>query len=199
MSTWFDQQKKVASEVKLDASGINTTDFIQASESLVKLFDLLGSSAFAIVQKDMTGNIEKIRTRQAAYPAQSETLENLVKSEATEKKRTATEGLLWLLRYCLTPNAVAALRRSLNNPIEELADSFTKAYNDTLKKFHSFVVRPLFALAMKACPYRKDFYAKLGADQVKVKEQLESYTSALERIVKQMEDYYVAGNYSKGL
>lgn len=52
---------------------------------------------------------------------------------------------------------------------------------------------------MKACPYRKDFYAKLGADQNKVKEQLESYTTSLERIVKQMEDYYVAGNYSKGL
>lgn len=52
---------------------------------------------------------------------------------------------------------------------------------------------------MKACPYRKDFYAKLGTDQTKVKEQLESYTAALERIVKQMEDYYVAGNYSKGL
>lgn len=84
--------------VKIDSAGIHTTDFIEASESLVKLFDLLGSSAFAIVQKDMTGNIEKIRTRQTAFPAQCETLEGLVKGEAGEKKRTATEGLMWLLR-----------------------------------------------------------------------------------------------------
>lgn len=52
---------------------------------------------------------------------------------------------------------------------------------------------------MKACPYRHDFYVKLGADQVKVKEQLEKNTTALERIVKKMEDYYVAGNYGRGL
>lgn len=84
--------------VKIDDAGINTTDFIETAESLVKLFDLLGSSAFAIVQKDMTGNIEKIRTRQKAFPAQCDTLEGLVKGEAVEKKRTATEGLMWLLR-----------------------------------------------------------------------------------------------------
>lgn len=52
---------------------------------------------------------------------------------------------------------------------------------------------------MKACPYRKDFYAKLGSDQTKVKEQLEANTAALEKIVKRMDDFYAAGNYGKGL
>lgn len=64
----------------------------------MKLFDLFGSSAFSVVQKDMTGNIEKIRSRQAAFPTQCETLEGLVKGESDEKKRIATEGLMWLLR-----------------------------------------------------------------------------------------------------
>ena len=112
---------------------------------MVKLFDLLGSSAFAIVQKDMTGNIEKIRTRQKVYPAQCETLEGLVKGEAIEKKRTATEGLMWLLRGL--DFTAQALRKSLSNRAEELADSFTRAYNETLKKFHSFVVKPLFSVS----------------------------------------------------
>lgn len=96
---WVDGGTDGSFRVRINDAGVNTTDFIQASESLVKLFDLLGSSAFAIVQKDMTGNIEKIRTRQNAFPAQCETLEGLVKGEAVEKKRTATEGLMWLLRY----------------------------------------------------------------------------------------------------
>lgn len=43
---------------------------------------------------------------------------------------------------------VAGLKRSLNNPTEELTDSFTKAYGETLKKFHSFVVKPLFAVCL---------------------------------------------------
>ena len=67
----------------------------------MRLFDLLGSAAFTIVQNDMTGNITKIKARQQTHPAQCATLEQLVKGEATEKKRTATEGLLWLLRYGL--------------------------------------------------------------------------------------------------
>lgn len=84
--------------VTIGDAGINTTEFLEAAEGLVKLFDLLGSSAFTIVQKDMTGNIDKIRTRQKAFPAQCDTLEHLVMGEAVEKKKTATEGLLWLLR-----------------------------------------------------------------------------------------------------
>ena len=39
-----------------------------------------------------------------------------------------------------------ALRRSLDHPNEELAVSFTQAYGETLKKYHSFVVKPLFTV-----------------------------------------------------
>lgn len=44
---------------------------------------------------------QKIRARYTAAPAQSATLEQLVENEKGEKKRTATEGLLWLLRCVL--------------------------------------------------------------------------------------------------
>jgi hypothetical protein len=36
---------------------------------------------------------------------------------------------------------------------------------------------------MGACPYRKDFYAKLGSDDDKVKEELREYLEALDKIV----------------
>ncbi|ORY86270.1 glycolipid transfer protein domain-containing protein [Protomyces lactucae-debilis] len=196
MSTWFDQQKRQWPEVPITEQGVSTTEFLEAATALVKLFDLLGSSAFAIVQNDMTGNINKIKARQQSHPAQCASLEQLVKGEVTEKKRTATEGLLWLLRGLAF--TALALRRSLDNPSEELAVSFTQAYGDTLKKHHSFVVKPLFTLAMKACPYRKDFYAKLGADQAKVTSQLEANTAALQKIVKQLEVFYETGKYGKG-
>lgn len=52
---------------------------------------------------------------------------------------------------------------------------------------------------MKACPYRKDFYAKLGADQNRVHDQLETNTAALQKIVRQMQEFYKTGNYGKGL
>jgi len=37
--------------------------------------------------------------------------------------------------------------------------------------------------AMSACPYRKDFYAKLGSDPAKVQEELRVYLASLEKIV----------------
>lgn len=42
--------------------------------------------------------VQKIRDRQLAAPALSETLQDLVLNELKEKKHTATEGLLWLNR-----------------------------------------------------------------------------------------------------
>lgn len=40
-----------------------------------------------------------------------------------------------------------ALRRSISDKSEELSTSFTKAYETTLKQYHSFVVRPIFAVS----------------------------------------------------
>lgn len=41
---------------------------------------------------------QKIRKRQLAAPAESETLQDLVRNELKSGSHTATEGLLWLVR-----------------------------------------------------------------------------------------------------
>ena len=42
---------------------------------------------------------QKIRERQLAAPLESESLQDLVLNELKTKKHTATEGLVWLVRY----------------------------------------------------------------------------------------------------
>lgn len=69
------------------------------------------------------------------------------------------------------------------NASQELADSFRGAYGQTLKPHHSFIVKPIFSAAMSACPYRKDFYAKLGSDDAKVQADLRVYLASLEKVV----------------
>jgi hypothetical protein len=44
-------------------------------------------------------------------------------------------------------------------------------------------VKPIFSAAMGACPYRKDFYSKLGDNHEKVQEELRVYLQGLEKIV----------------
>lgn len=197
MSTFFDEMKKSFADVPISSEKIDTASFLEASESLVKLFDLLGSSAFQVVQKDMTGNITKIRTKLLADPAGSGTLQDLVLSEANTKTKTATQGLLWLSRGLQFTSQ--AMRETIDNPSKELTVTFTDAYSKTLSQYHGMLVKPIFKLAMKACPYRKDFFEKLGADQTKVEEQLKAWLKALEDIVKIILDFFVSGNYGKGL
>lgn len=197
MSTFFDEMKKSFDDVPVTDGKVDTANFLEASESLVKLFDLLGSSAFAVVQKDMTGNITKIRTKLLADPAGASTLQDLILSEAGSKTKTATQGLLWLSRGLQF--TAQAMRETVNNPTKELTVTFTDAYTQTLSKFHGMLVKPIFKLAMKACPYRKDFFQKLGADQEKVTKQLTEWLAALENIVKIIMDFFASGNYGKGL
>lgn len=83
-----------------------------------------------------------------------------------------------------------ALRKNLDNQSEELAASFTNAYGETLKQHHNFVVKGIFGVAMKACPYRDDFYKKLGGEDVtKTQAQMQEWVAALEGIVSILTTY----------
>ncbi|CAI5760805.1 unnamed protein product [Candida verbasci] len=198
MSTFFDEMKKSFSDAKVtDDNKIDTTDFLEASESLVKLFDLLGSSAFTVVKSDMTGNINKIRTKLLQDPLGSSTLQDLILTESTTKTKTATQGLLWLSRGLQF--TAQAMRETINDPSKELTETFTQAYSKTLSKFHGILVKPIFKLAMKACPYRSDFFEKLGSNQEKVNQQLIEWLESLEKIVQIIFDFFQSGNYGKGL
>jgi len=195
---------KSFTEVPVTDAGVDTVEFLLAAEGLVGMFDLLGSTAFSLVQSDLKGNIAKVRVRYEATPTLSATLESLVVNEKGEKKRIATEGLLWLHRgLSFTCNALENAQKEKST---KLSDAFTTSYDGTLKKFHNFVVKGVFAVAMKACPLRADFYAKLAADpeggepasQEKLSEELDKWLAALRSILVRIEKFYEDGNYAKG-
>ncbi|KAF3082135.1 hypothetical protein TWF225_007631 [Orbilia oligospora] len=163
--------------------GVDTVSFLGASESLVGLFDILGSTSFGPVKSDLNGNIAKLQKRYDAAKEKSGTLQELVLAERAEKKKDATEGLVWLLRGL--DFTAKGIRHNLDNPTEELATSFQHAYDGTLKQYHNFVVKGIFSVAMKATPYRKDFYPKVG-DEASIKEWLE----ALEKNVSILQNFY---------
>ncbi|KAG9230664.1 glycolipid transfer protein domain-containing protein [Amylocarpus encephaloides] len=179
--TFLDTLKKSFVDVPVNDGAIATSEFLEAAESLTTLFDVLGSVAFTPVKSDMLGNVKKVRDRQLAAPGDSATLQELVKAELATKKHVATEGLVWLVRG-LDFTAIA-LSQNIENTAEELSASFRAAYGDTLKPHHSFMVKPIFSAAMSACPYRKDFYVKLGEDEGKVLEGLRAWLGALKSLI----------------
>jgi hypothetical protein len=77
---------------------------------------------------------QKVRDRFLANPLQSETLEQLVTNENSNKVGSATEGLMWLLRSLAF--TCKSLQHAQANPSEELKDAFTKGYDVSLGPIH---------------------------------------------------------------
>jgi hypothetical protein len=65
----------------------------------------------------------------------------------------------WTLQFL-----VEAFRRTLEDPAEELATSFRRSYAISLDLHQERFIKPVFNLAMCLCPYKKDFFRLLAAD-----------------------------------
>ncbi|KZT53834.1 glycolipid transfer protein [Calocera cornea HHB12733] len=197
MPTYFDTIAKSFADVKITDEGIDTVEFLQAADALSAMFTLFNSTAFSVVQNDINGNIKKLRERYEATGDKSRTIELLVKNELAEKKHTATQGLLWLnrgLRFTWY-----GLDDSYKNPESQLSASFTKAYGETLSKFHNFITRGIFSVAMKACPYREALLTSLGEPRERVLEQLKLWLDGLDGLTVRIDKFYADGGYGKGL
>ncbi|CAE6507238.1 unnamed protein product [Rhizoctonia solani] len=192
MSNFIQSLKKSFVDVPVTEDGVDTASFLDASDGVVELFNHFNSAAFTPVQSDIKGNIAKVRARLESHPTESVTLEKLIVNEKSEKKQTATEGLMWLLRGLSFTGK--ALQHCQANKSAELAEGFNASYPETLKPHHNFVVKGVFAVAMKACPYRKDFYEKIGSPP---DAELDSWLGALDSIAKRMDAFYKAGGYGK--
>lgn len=75
---------------------------------------------------------------------------------------------------------------SLTHPNEELTVSFMQAYDKTLRPYHSFIIRPLFNLAMNACPWRKDFYKSIDVTDEESVEKMKEWLNGLSGIIDQL-------------
>jgi hypothetical protein len=102
--------------------------------------------------------------------------------------------LLWLLRGLSF--TCKSLQFAQANKDKELSAAFSHGYDNSLKEFHKFVTRGIFSVALKAVPYRKDFYAKLGYGPDGDPE-LDEWLASLSKIVTNLQDYSATNGYDK--
>ncbi|KAF8878383.1 glycolipid transfer protein domain-containing protein [Gymnopilus junonius] len=173
MAPYFETVKSFA-EVPFTEEGVETGSFLEASDGLVQMFDLLGSGVFAFVQTDIRNNIHGVRSRYEVTKDRSGTLEELVRSEYAELEgqKNATPCLVRLTRQVLDKLASSlptglsftckALQNMQHDPGSELHICFKRSYDDVLRHHHTFIIRSVVSLAIRAVPRRDDFYAKIS-------------------------------------
>lgn len=190
MPPLFETIKSFA-DVKCTDEGVDTVEFLEASDGLVKMFDLLGSQIFGFVQADIKNNIAGVRDRYNARQENSRTLQKLVEYEVEETRPTNQHShgracLVRLLRgLFFTCEALMNMQRDTS---AELHVCFRRSYDKVLKHHHSFVVRTAVSVAIRAVPRRPDFYARIsqGGDVQKLDVELAKWLAGLDSVVRRM-------------
>ncbi|ETW78534.1 hypothetical protein HETIRDRAFT_323721 [Heterobasidion irregulare TC 32-1] len=192
----FETVKSFA-DVPVHADGVDTLAFLEAADGLVDIFDLLGSGVFAFVQTDLRNNIAGVRTRHASRPADAHTLEALVAAEASDRDRTATASLVRLTRGLAF--TCHALQNAQADPAAELHTCFRRAYDLVLRHHHTFLVRSVVAIAIRAVPRRPDFYARIaqGADPAALARAMDPWLAALAALVARIAAFLRAGGHGE--
>lgn len=165
--TFFTAVKSRFENIQLEAdNGIPTKPFLSSCSSILPFLDVLGSTAFAPVKLDISGNIKKLEAKHETDPKAFVTLQNIVyqelKSNTCNAKNSATDALLWLKRAL---EFMQVFLSEVSRGEKDLAVAAATAYGKTLRRYHGWVVRGVFALAVKAVPYRSDFLTSLGTTE----------------------------------
>ncbi|KAL5005665.1 hypothetical protein ScPMuIL_016823 [Solemya velum] len=199
--TFFSLMDPSFMDIQLDTDGgIPSLNFLKACRSIVPIFDKLNSTAFAPVKMDIQGNIRKIQQKHDVHPEKYRTLQKMVLCEMEDGQHhlssSATVALLWLKRSL---EFLHDFFKKICLGETDLSLAAGNAYNSALKPYHSWVVRGVFAVAVKALPTRETFLSLLvSSDEAVVdiplfqslRTDMENQTEVLSVFLQILNDFY---------
>ncbi|KAK2844456.1 hypothetical protein Q5P01_011115 [Channa striata] len=163
VETFFSTMSHRFSDIRLDDdNGIPTQEFLDSCYAIVPVLDKLGSTVFAPVKMDFVGNIKKIHQKLMSEPDSFPTLQSIVlhevQTDVAQVRNSATEALLWLRRGL---KFLKEFLSEVNRGEQDIQGALNNAYGKTLRQYHGWVVRGVFALALRAAPSYQSFTAAL--------------------------------------
>ncbi|XP_067686261.1 pleckstrin homology domain-containing family A member 8-like [Haliotis asinina] len=201
--TFFSVMKPSVTDIRvLPNNGVPVEPFLGACRSIVPIFDKLNGTAFAPVKMDFAGNIRKIQQKYSTNSDSFATLQDMVVYEVKAKQHTnsnsATVAILWLKRGL---EFILEFMREVCSGQLDLTVCASNAYSRSLKPFHGWVVRGVFAVAVKALPYRDVFLSQLAevecdtessSYQHSLSEDCEVFIRSLSFLTRIITDFYVS-------
>ncbi|XP_003388929.1 PREDICTED: glycolipid transfer protein-like [Amphimedon queenslandica] len=187
----------IDSKFQADSNGsIATKQFLLACREILPIFDTLGPVVFAPVKKDIAGNVDRLWDKMMTDTEKYILLFNIVEAEMTDGTHTGTHsctrGLLWLKR------ALEFIFIFLDNVLkgeQDLVKCAHAAYDNSLRKYHGWIVRGVFSVAVRAVPYYSDFMKSLKKSEITDEEVLghmKDSNEALKCTIDEINKYYAA-------
>ncbi|XP_010159595.1 PREDICTED: pleckstrin homology domain-containing family A member 8, partial [Eurypyga helias] len=171
--TFFSVMSNRFSDIELrEEEGIPTEEFLESCYAIVPVLDKLGPTVFAPVKMDFVGNIKKINQKFITNKEEFDTLQKIVLHEVNagvaQVRNSATEALLWLKRGL---KFLKGFLTEVKNGEKNIQTALNNAYGKTLRQHHGWVVRGVFALALRAAPTYDDFVAALSVEECDPQEE----------------------------
>ncbi|XP_020849012.1 pleckstrin homology domain-containing family A member 8 [Phascolarctos cinereus] len=203
VQTFFSAMNTSFSDIELlEDSGIPTEAFLESCYAIVPVLDKLGPTVFAPVKMDLVGNIKKVNQKYITNKEEFTTLQKIVlhevRADVAQVRNSATEALLWLKRGL---KFLKGFLTEVKNGEKDIQTALNNAYGKTLRQHHGWVVRGVFALALRAAPSYEDFVAALTiregdhrkeAFSLGMQRDLNLYLPAMEKQLDVLDSLYEA-------
>ncbi|XP_053876022.1 pleckstrin homology domain-containing family A member 8 isoform X2 [Malaclemys terrapin pileata] len=137
--------------------------------------ELIWEPAFLLCVRGLKINQKYITNREEFNTLQKIVLHE-VSAEVARVRNSATEALLWLKRGL---KFLKGFLTEVKNGEKNIQTALNNAYGKTLRQHHGWVVRGVFALALRAAPTYEDFVAALSVK--KCDDQEEAFYNAMQR------------------
>ncbi|XP_039592596.1 pleckstrin homology domain-containing family A member 8 isoform X2 [Polypterus senegalus] len=163
IETFFSAMGHRFSDINLEEeNGIPTEPFLESCYSIVPVLDKLGPTVFAPVKIDFVGNIKKYITDTEKFKTLQKIVLYEVDTGVAQVRNSATEALLWLKRGL---KFLKEFLGEVNQGERDIHNALNNAYGKTLRQYHGWVVRGVFALALRAAPTFDVFTAALVSNE----------------------------------
>ncbi|XP_072139092.1 pleckstrin homology domain-containing family A member 8 isoform X2 [Mobula birostris] len=185
IQTFFSAMDQRFNDIEFEEdNGIPTLPFLESCYAIVPVLDKLGPTVFAPVKLDFVGNIKKINQKYITDTTKFTTLQKIVlhelETEVATVRNSATEALLWLKRGL---KFLKGFLEEVNNGEKDIQKALNASYGRTLRQYHGWVVRGVFALALRAAPLYEAFMAALAINEGD--EQKEAFYEGMQRDLNQ--------------
>ncbi|XP_051872936.1 pleckstrin homology domain-containing family A member 8 [Pristis pectinata] len=185
IQTFFSAMDQRFNDIEFEEdNGIPTLPFLESCYAIVPVLDKLGPTVFAPVKLDFVGNIKKINQKYITDTTKFTTLQKIVlhelETEVATVRNSATEALLWLKRGL---KFLKGFLEEVNNGEKDIQKALNASYGRTLRQYHGWVVRGVFALALRAAPFYEAFMAALAITEGD--EQKEAFYEGMQRDLNQ--------------
>jgi hypothetical protein len=181
--------------VSINEDGVSVVAYLEAASRSAAIIGCMGS-VVAKVKSDVEGNIAKIQ-KNVATSTGCLTVEGMIREELAAhaspadacKEGSTSLAVLWLSRMLRFVRRFCS--EFSHNPEKPLSECVTAGYKASLSQHHPWAMRTAVFLAIKGCPSRDEFSAKLGESTNDAHEKSKPLSIAMSLVLDELQNFMV--------